>query len=832
MKKLFLALSLLLAGACAAWAVPAYPGIITRVQPDGSTIQLRLCGDESNHWMTTPEGRPLVLSDDGFLREVPSTRSSAPAATAPRRQAPAQDRSITRGGKNFLVLLIEFSDVKFKHTQEEFYNLLNAEGYNGTGSVRDYYLDQSKGQLDPHWDVFGPITVSGKMATYGKNDDKGSDVNPDGLLAEACKLWDDQIDFSKYDNDGDGYVDNVYFFYAGYSEAQGASANTIWPHAWALYGTSYQRVFDGVTVYSYACGSELMGTSGTKMDGIGTFCHEFGHVLGLPDFYDTDYTTNGSSQYTPDAFSLMDSGCYNNDSCSPPNLGVVEQDMLDWMTLPEPISTEGSYTISPVYEQSCAVVPTGTAGETFVMEYRDGTGWDSYIKYSSSVAKGLVVYQVDKSKTKVGGYTAKSLWDNGYNINSYSSHPCYRIIPAKTGSNYSKWPFAGSSGVAKYTPVAWNGTSNGMTFSEMTTAAGSASFTVKIDYSRYVSGKITGSDGKALSGVTVSVSEPEVQSAPSGRRVSRAPRRAASASTVTGSDGTYSLTVPEEAGTSLVVTAGLSGYISKSVGITLAAGEAVVDMILYSVEEGEPSDLIKYDPDSEMYIIGFGDTTNYPDIVAAVRFDRNELAGFVGAEFSTIDFYAYCTSVKAAKVFVFFDSKLVLEQKASFNKDGMTEVDVSDAGLAIPSGTDVYIGYALKGADYGYPVVVSDSDSDGESNFLGVDYSLDQSEWEALDADYGNIVLSASLVRGATGGGSGMEDTAIFAAGIKSIVKVGARYILSEAGDEPSSAVWYLDGVKKDVVKSSDLSSGQHTISVMLTYSDGSTEEISTEVTK
>ena len=834
MKKLFLALSLLVAGAAAAWAVPAYPGLVTRTQPDGSTIRVRLFGDESAHWMATEDGRPLVLASDGFLREAPSTRSFSSAGSVVRRQAPAPKKAITQGSKNFIVLLIEFSDVKFTHTWDEFDQLLNSEGYNGTGSVRDYYVDQSGGQLNPHWDVFGPITVSGTMADYGANDANGNDVNPDGLLAEACKLWDDQIDFSKYDNDGDGYVDNVYYFYAGYGEAQGASEDTIWPHAYALYGNGYQRKFDGVTVLSYACGSELMGASeryGTRMDGIGTFCHEFGHVLGLPDFYDTDYSDNGSAQYTPGSFSLMDGGCYNNNSCSPPYLGAVEKDLLGWMTLPEPVSDAGDYSINPIQDNACAVIPTGTSGEIFLLEYRDGTGWDAYITYSGTVATGVLIYQVDKSKTKVGSSTAKSYWDNGYNINCYSSHPCYRIIPAKKGSNYSKWPFGEISGVDKHTPVAWNGTSNGMTINNIAPGSGNASFTVAIDFTRYVTGTVKDSEGKGLSGVQISLSEPQASSAPASRRISRAPRRTASASATTGSDGSYSITVPDGAGTELVITAEKSGYLPKTVTVTLTAGEAIVAFTLYTVTEGEPSELIKYDPDAEFFVIGFGDVSTYPDVSAAIYFDRDELTGFVGSTFSSISFYGYSSRVDEAKVFVFFDSELVLEKKATFNTKGMTVVDISDEGLAIPADKGVYIGYALKGTNYGYPIVVSDSEADGKSNFAGVSYELDQSEWEQLTPDLGALVISAKIVSGASST-SGMENTAIFAAGIKSIVKVGGKYILSEAGDEPSEVVWYLDGAKKDSVKSADLSNGLHTITAIVTYSDGSTEEISTQVTK
>ena len=202
---------------------------------------------------------------------------------------------------------------------------LNKPGYsdNGaTGSARDYYYDNSNGVFEPIFDVYGPIKLSQNMAYYGANDSSGNDKNPEQAVKEACQAIDNIVDFSNYDLDGDGEVDLVYMVYAGKGEADGGSSNTIWPHQWNLSSAGVNLILDGKTVDRYACGSELNGSG--SIDGLGTICHEFGHAMGLPDFYDTDYDTNGQGRTLLD-YSLMDSGSYNNDGWTPPYLNMEER---------------------------------------------------------------------------------------------------------------------------------------------------------------------------------------------------------------------------------------------------------------------------------------------------------------------------------------------------------------------------------------------------------------------------------------------------------------------------------------------------------------------------
>ena len=483
MKRLITALALLLAGVFAARAVPAYPGPVKVTQPDGSTVTIQLHGDENFHWITNELGEYMERDDQGFLHKVSKAVIDARAAAAPyngnmrRISEPQRASSISIGEKRFLVLLIEFTDRPFTKSREDFNNLICQKGYGGYGSVYDYYTFQSQGKLQPTWDVYGPVRVSHNMSYYGGNDSYGDDKSPDGLLAEALRILDSQVDYRQYDNNGDGYVDNVFFFYAGYSEAEGASSDCIWPHSWTLQVNYSSMVLDGVRFDSYACGSELMGTKGSKMDGIGTFCHEFGHVLGLPDFYDTDYYSNGMADYTPDTFSVMDSGSYNNDSATPPNLSAMERYILGWMDKPTALSNSGRYSLESISTNKAYMLPSDVKNEYFIFETRDGTGWDSRInKYAQGTpVQGLVVYQADRSNNKVSGsIKAYSLWN--YNkINAYSVHPCFRIIPARESYRHDRWVYPYGS-TTEFTPEAWSGNELGYTLRDISFDGGRVSF--------------------------------------------------------------------------------------------------------------------------------------------------------------------------------------------------------------------------------------------------------------------------------------------------------------------------------------------------------------------
>ena len=428
-KSILIALIALLSGFQLLNAVPARPGKFTVTQPDGTRITLRQHGDEWGHWLTNASGQMVRADEDGFYRVVPAAeaaaiRQQAVERRALRRQAQAQVRArravranagspVAIGQKHFLVILVEFTNKSFvagEGTNDAFTALLNEQGYsvNGaTGSARDFYYDNSHGVFEPIFDVYGPVQLDTTYAYYGQNDSQGNDKRPEEAVIDGCRKLNEEIDFSRYDNDGDGEVDLVFMYYAGKGEADGGSSTTIWPHQWEISAAGQHIVLDGKVINSYACTSELSGNG--KMCGIGTACHEFGHAMGLPDFYDTDYDDNGQAAGLF-FFSTMDSGSYNNDGRTPPYFNIEERLLLGWLDRDEVIREfpkSGTYTLPSVDENIAYMTPTDQDGEYFLYECRGSNGWDAGLP-----ANGLVVYHADKSDRKRGENQELSEADN------------------------------------------------------------------------------------------------------------------------------------------------------------------------------------------------------------------------------------------------------------------------------------------------------------------------------------------------------------------------------------------------------------------------------------
>lgn len=506
--KILLALGFLACAATAAYAVRAYPYPITITQPDGTTLTIQIHGDEFLNW-TTAGGRLVEQGPDGFYyyasfnsdgtKSLSKTRVStnsiaysfskessnsirppqaAIAAAQAKRQSVARigNPDLAVGEHRFLVLLIEFSDLDFTidNPQDSFYRLLNEEGYsdNGaTGSSYDYYSENSGGAFDPSFDVYGPYKLERSQAYYGYVADgtpKGGDRAYEAL-ADACQLADSEIDFSIYDQDNDGTVDNIFFFFAGSNQAEGGGLYTIWPHQWRLYPQHVGTInLDGVNLNTtYACTSEYNGNH--TMAGIGTFTHEFGHVIGLPDFYDADYEENGNAA-GPGTLSLMASGSYNNNGCTPPYLSGFERSMLGWLDLTE-WEESGTKTLKPVHENEAYMTPTATDGEFYVYEYRDGTGWDQYVG-----GTGVAIYHVDRSAQYL------SRWENNQ-VNNYEDHECYDLIESSGNPNAAtniEKLYPGSTNNREFSStsnpasVDWNGDPTGFNITEITDNAKNA----------------------------------------------------------------------------------------------------------------------------------------------------------------------------------------------------------------------------------------------------------------------------------------------------------------------------------------------------------------------
>lgn len=451
-------------------AVPAYRGAIKAVQPDGKTITFFLHGDEYGHTCVSSDGYRLLqdregayryarLSDSSTLtidnsplahdpkerdfvertfvkglkklnnfttstiRKTPSPVSEAP--TTGRRSRFQIGNFPTIGKGKCLVLLVEFTDKKFSLDQTYHDRLLNESGFseNGaTGCARDYYMSQSMNLFEPHFDVIGPITMSHGVAYYGGDDTwSGKDVNVGKMISEACQKAHDEheVDFSQYDGDNDGKVDMVYVIYAGYGQHAGGGDNTIWPHKFQLSGFNINLQLNGKTVDTYACSSELFGNSGVQSSGIGTICHEFGHVLGLADHYNT----GDGTAYMLGSYDIMDYGAYNNDGNTPPSYNAFERMSLGWMT-PDTLSAKGDgLTLENIAESNKAyVIGTSNPNEFYLLENRQQSGWDRYLP-----AGGMMITHVD--------YNA-SAWTNNQ-VNDDASHPRFYLVPADNEAGYN-----------------------------------------------------------------------------------------------------------------------------------------------------------------------------------------------------------------------------------------------------------------------------------------------------------------------------------------------------------------------------------------------------------
>ena len=388
---------------CSVWAVPARKGGITVTQPDGSQVTVYQHGDEHFHWTTNDKGEWVKLDEDGFYRVMEALsveQIEARRLASPKRAAmAAYPLNVAPRG---LVILVNFADVAFETSKAEMDSMLTGEDYNrnysytyrgrtynvnSKGSARQYFYDSSHGQYNPQFDVVGPVTISKNMAYYGKNNSYGDDSHPEHMINEACKLADSEcgIDFSQYDNDKDGYVDFVFVIYAGYGEADGGDSNTIWPHSWYLQtAAGINCKLDGKIVDLYACGNELDYYS-KKHTGIGTFCHEFSHVLGLPDLY----VTNNASHNTLNEWDIMDYGPYNNEGNTPPAYSAYERFFMGWLQ-PRLIVNPENVELKDLQENNEALLISSTDQHNligndpdpttfYLVENRQQKGWDEHL---------------------------------------------------------------------------------------------------------------------------------------------------------------------------------------------------------------------------------------------------------------------------------------------------------------------------------------------------------------------------------------------------------------------------------------------------------------------
>ena len=489
-KRIIMLTSIIVLVALRMLAVPAHPQPAKVVQPDGSVITILLHGDEYMSYETTLDGYTVLpdaqgyyvyaaldgpqlrptgqrahdadsrsLQEEAFLRQIPTfIHAPLSAEAAAERQAELQRRAQARqrasGSQRFdysrfrgLIILVEYEDCSFSRSDyvEVVSQMINQRHYAGymtnamiseevvcTGSVRDYFYDNSLGLFDPVFDIVGPVTIP--YSQYDAQKSSGAQL----LVSAAVQAADSLVNFSDFDTDGNGTVDMVYFIFAGAgANFSGNDQRLLWPHASQFL---YTRL-DGVNLGRYACSTELYGhPSRHLLDGIGTICHEFGHVLGQVDEYDTDYEGSGGQSVHPGKWSVMASGSYLNESRTPAGYSMLQRMIVGW-GVPQTVTETGAYSLSDIGRTGEALrINSSINDEFFLLENRQQHKWDAYLP-----GHGLLVWRVDS--------TNPAAWANNQ-VNTNPSHNYYELVRAalKKGSNglatdYDGDPFPGSRGI-------------------------------------------------------------------------------------------------------------------------------------------------------------------------------------------------------------------------------------------------------------------------------------------------------------------------------------------------------------------------------------------------
>lgn len=342
------------------------------------------------------------------------------------------------GTIEYPLVLVDFNDLHFTSQDknalmERYERIFNEQNYSdtatyifhgktihgATGSVSDYFRDQSYGQYTPKFKIIGPITLSKGYAYYGS----GKYDNVQQLVIDIC---DSIITYNLANLSGyarQGTIDQLSIIYAGRGENYyGSDPKTIWPQAASLAISRKDSIIynTGIRGIRYACTCELYWSSDSILDGIGTFCHEFSHTLGLPDFYNPESDSKSETDAAMGYWSIMDYGNYDNEGFSPVGYTAFEKYSLGWMDL-EDISFAGNYALNDI---SCKPDPdagihtayrlnTGNNSQFIILENHIKTGW-----YKYHATEGLMVTAVDYNQNS---------WESN---RVYGSSKHYSILPA------------------------------------------------------------------------------------------------------------------------------------------------------------------------------------------------------------------------------------------------------------------------------------------------------------------------------------------------------------------------------------------------------------------
>lgn len=451
----------------ASWAVKADPTPTVVTQPDGTQLTIIVHGDEDCNWYTTSDGVLLYpIGNSYFVASISANGEIAPTTLLAHERSMRSDNETSiiakqdkaafysaikgrqqqyrarrisigtaatsyfphTGSPKALVILVEFSDTLFSVSEPSvvFNEYLNHEGSSmpdhsnyerrNHGSVRQYFNDMSNGAFTPQFDVYGPVRMEKPSAYYGEGTDNMTRIKE--MIVAACDSIDKDVDFTEYDQDGDGFVDLVYVIYAGYSQSVGGnSVDCIWPKSGTL--GSVSNTFDGMKINRFGINNELNYYPGRKfnsypeitkrINGIGLFCHEFSHTLGFPDLYCELEVDNQELEY----WDLMDGGEYVDNGYTPAPYSPWEKEVAGWTTIDE-ITEAKQITLA---DGQAVRIKSDTNDEYIILLNMQNNGWAK-----AMLGHGMLVYRIDYP------YDSVNLFDKPNAITS--GKPAVTLLPA------------------------------------------------------------------------------------------------------------------------------------------------------------------------------------------------------------------------------------------------------------------------------------------------------------------------------------------------------------------------------------------------------------------
>lgn len=325
-----------------------------------------------------------------------------------------------------LVVLLEFSDTKFTmENPQAFYNdMFNTVGFNqrqGPGCVAEYFKEQSNGLLNMRFDVYGPFQVDAVAQPYTNPDENTRNYGHETFLKgiDLMKAAYPDLNYKQYDWNGDGYVNQVVFIYAGLPGNVGNEE--CYGHIWPNTGTVVTRTMnDGTKIRDYTSSGEHWPLASKALCGFGTVCHEFTHSLGLPDIYPT---SNNAGYSVCDEWDLMDGGNFTNYGWCPPSYTPMEKWLLGWIDFQELTEPTSVIDLPAVSDGGHTYRIKHSDSEWLLLENRQQSGWDRGIP-----GEGLVIYHVE--------YDA-SVW-RGNSVNNNKNARRFELVHADN-MNYEVW---------------------------------------------------------------------------------------------------------------------------------------------------------------------------------------------------------------------------------------------------------------------------------------------------------------------------------------------------------------------------------------------------------